>query len=90
VEENKIKPTGGTLEIRLQASEQNSPKAETKEKAAEMAADFITTFLPRTGRCTRNARVPDKSGPILADLLFGHDQGVTATKPRNPCFIQQL
>ena len=35
---------GGTLEFVLEAGEQNSPNAVTKEKAAEIAADFMTTF----------------------------------------------
>ena len=35
---------GGTLEYLFEASEQNSPNAITKEKAAEIAADFMTTF----------------------------------------------
>jgi hypothetical protein len=43
---------GGTLEYVFEGGEQNSPNAVTKEKAAEIAADFMTTFLPRTGRRT--------------------------------------
>jgi hypothetical protein len=35
---------GGTLELHLEASEQYSPDAVTKEKAVEIAADFMTTF----------------------------------------------
>src|ERR1700719_4780129 len=35
---------GGTLEYVFEAGEQNSPSAVTKEKAAEIAADFMTTF----------------------------------------------
>jgi hypothetical protein len=35
---------GGTLEYVFEAGEQNSPNAVTKEKAAEIAADFLTTF----------------------------------------------
>jgi hypothetical protein len=35
---------GGTLEYVFEAGEQNSPNAITKEKAAEIAADFMTTF----------------------------------------------
>ena len=35
---------GGTLEHVFEAGEQNSPNAVTKEKAAEIAADFMTTF----------------------------------------------
>ena len=34
----------GTLEYVFEAGEQNSPNAVTKEKAAEIAADFITAF----------------------------------------------
>ena len=35
---------GGTLEYVFEAGEQNSPNAVTNEKAAEIAADFLTTF----------------------------------------------
>ena len=35
---------GGTLEYVFDGGEQNSPNAVTKEKAAEIAADFVTTF----------------------------------------------
>jgi hypothetical protein len=35
---------GGTLEYVFEAAEQHSPNAITKEKAAEIAADFMTTF----------------------------------------------
>lgn len=35
---------GGTLEYVFEAGEQNSPDAVTKEKVAEIAADFMTTF----------------------------------------------
>ena len=35
---------GGTLEYVFEAGKQNSPNAVTKEKAAEIAADFMTTF----------------------------------------------
>jgi hypothetical protein len=35
---------GGTLEYVFKAGGQNSPNAITKEKAAEIAADFMTTF----------------------------------------------
>jgi hypothetical protein len=35
---------GGTLEYVFEAGEQNSPNALTKVKAAEIAADFMTTF----------------------------------------------
>jgi hypothetical protein len=35
---------GGTLEYVFDGGGQNSPNAVTKEKAAEIAADFMTTF----------------------------------------------
>jgi hypothetical protein len=35
---------GGTLEYIFEAEEQNSPNAVSKEKAAEIAADFMTNF----------------------------------------------
>jgi hypothetical protein len=35
---------GGTLEYVFEADEQNSPNAVSKEKAAEIAADFMATF----------------------------------------------
>ena len=35
---------GGTLEYVFEAGEQNSPDALSKEKAAEIAADFMTTY----------------------------------------------
>jgi hypothetical protein len=35
---------GGTLEYVFEGGEQNSPSALTKENAAEIAADFMTTF----------------------------------------------
>jgi hypothetical protein len=35
---------GGTLEYVFEGGEQNSPNAVPKEKAAEIAADFMTTF----------------------------------------------
>src|ERR1700748_1487832 len=37
---------GGTLEYVFEGGEQNSPNAITKEKAAEIAAEFMTTFYP--------------------------------------------
>jgi hypothetical protein len=35
---------GGTVEYIFEAGEQNSPNAVTKEKAAEVTADFMTRF----------------------------------------------
>ena len=43
---------GGTLEYVFEAGEQNFSDAVTKEKAAEIAADFMTTFLQRADRRT--------------------------------------
>jgi hypothetical protein len=35
---------GGTLEYVFESDEQDVPKTVSKEKAAEIAADFVTTF----------------------------------------------
>jgi hypothetical protein len=50
---------GGTLEYIFETDEKDVPKTLSKEKAAEIAADFCDNFLSRTDRRTRNARVPD-------------------------------
>jgi hypothetical protein len=42
---------GGTLEYVFETGEQNSPNAVTKEKAAEIAADFMTVPSPFNGGC---------------------------------------
>jgi hypothetical protein len=68
---------GGTLEYVFDAGERNSPNAITKEKAAEIAADFMTT-LSRTGWSTGNAGISDNARPLLAHLFFGHDQRTDA------------
>jgi hypothetical protein len=67
---------GGTLEYVFEAGEQNSPDAVTKEKAAEIAADFMTTFYHVQGS-TGNAGISDNARSVLADLLLRHDQGCT-------------
>jgi hypothetical protein len=69
---------GGTLEYVFEGGEQNSPNAETKEKAAEIAADFMTTFYHvQVGALeTQEFRTTPS---ILADLLLRHDQGADAS-----------
>ena len=47
--------------------------------AAEIAADFMTTFLSRTGRRTGNAGISDSARSVVAYLLFRLDQRTTAT-----------
>jgi hypothetical protein len=49
---------GGTLEYVFEAGEQNSPDAVTKEKAAENAADFMTTFYHVTSITISGSRFP--------------------------------
>jgi hypothetical protein len=68
---------GGTLEYIFEAVEQNSPNAVSKEKAAEIAADFMTTFYHvQIGALeTQDA---DNARSVLADLLLGHDQRIVA------------
>src|SRR5258708_2109013 len=70
---------GGTPEYVFEAGEQNSPNAVTKEKAAEIAADFYDDLLSRTGRRTGDSGVSDNARSVLASLLLGHDQRTTAT-----------
>ena|SRR5271166_2818541 len=62
---------GGTLEYIFEAGEQNSPDAVTKEKAAEIAADFMTTFYHVQVGALESQEFRT-SPPILAHLLFGH------------------
>jgi hypothetical protein len=62
---------GGTLEYVFEAGEQNSPNAVTKGKAAEVAADFMTTFYHVQIGATGDAGVSHDAGSILAGLLFG-------------------
>jgi hypothetical protein len=45
---------GGTLEYVFEAGEQNSPNAVTKEKAAEIAADFMATGIADAMDLTRS------------------------------------
>src|ERR1700704_3244046 len=57
---------GGTLAYVFEAGEQNSPNAVTKEKAAEIAADFMTTFYhgqvrSHFGSCAFRTRLKDQS-----------------------------
>jgi hypothetical protein len=69
---------GGTLEYVFEAGEQNSPNAVTKEKVAEIAADFMTTFY-RVQVGAGDSGIPHHPDPILAGMLFGHGQRATAT-----------
>jgi hypothetical protein len=56
---------GGTLEYVFEASEQYSPDAITKEKAAEITADFMNDLLPCTGRRTGDSGISDTAGSVL-------------------------
>src|ERR1700688_4286833 len=67
---------GGTLEFVFEASEQNSANAVTKEKAAEIAADFITTFYHVQVGALETQEFRTAAGPVLAGMLFRHDQGM--------------
>jgi hypothetical protein len=54
---------GGTLEYVFEAGEQNSPNAVTKEKAAEIAADFMSTFYhEQVGALENLGQRPYRSG----------------------------
>ena len=54
---------GGTLEYVFEAGEQNSLNAVTKEKAAEIAADFMTTFYHVQVRSTGLERQEFRTTP---------------------------
>ena len=76
---------GGTLEYVFEAGEQILPMPVTKEKAAEIAADFMTTFYHvQVGALeTQESRTNARS--VLAVLLIRHDQGcVPAILLRGP------
>jgi hypothetical protein len=66
---------GGTLEYVFQAGEQNSPNAVTKEKAAEIAADFMTTFYHVQVGALETQEFRTMPVPFWPDLLLRHDQG---------------
>jgi hypothetical protein len=62
---------GGTLEYIFEAGEQNSPNAVTKEKAAEIAADFMTTFYHVQIGALETQDFSDNARSLLADPLLG-------------------
>jgi hypothetical protein len=70
---------GGTLEYIFEAGDQNSPNAITKEKAAEIAADFMTTFYHVQVGALENSGISNDADSFLARLLFGHGQGADET-----------
>jgi hypothetical protein len=68
---------GGTLEYVFEAGEQNSPDAVTKEKAAEIAADFMTTFYHVQVGALETQEFRTMPVPFWLILLLRHDQGCT-------------
>ena len=69
---------GGTLEYVFEAGEQNSPDAVTKEKAAEIAADFMTTFYHiQVGEHWKRRNFGQCPVPFWLIWLLRHDQGCT-------------
>jgi hypothetical protein len=66
---------GGTLGYVFEAGDQNSPNAITKEKAAEIAADFMTTFYHEQVGALETQEFSHKAGSVLAPMLFGHGKG---------------
>ena len=63
---------GGTLEYVFDAGEQNSPDAVPKEKAAEIAADFMTTFYHVQVGALETQEFRTTPVPFWLVLLFGH------------------
>ena len=52
----------------------------TKDKVAGDRRGFHDDPLPRTGRRIGEAGVSENGRSVLADLLFGHDQGTIQKK----------
>jgi hypothetical protein len=61
----------------LRPGDQNSPDTVTKEKAAEIAADFMTTFYHVQVGALETQEFRTNARSVLADLLLRHDQGCT-------------
>jgi hypothetical protein len=70
---------GGTLEYVLEVVEQNSPNAVTKEKAAEIAADFMTTFTTSKFGALETQEFRTAPAPFWLYLPFRVDQKTSAT-----------
>ncbi len=67
----------GTIQYVFEAGEQHSPNAVTKEKAAEMAADFMTTFYQVQVGALETQEF--RTQPVPFCLFFRHDQRIAAT-----------
>ena len=67
---------GGTLEYVLEVVEQNSPNAVTKEKAAEIAADFMTTFTTSKIGALETQEFRTAPAPFWLYLPFRVDQKI--------------
>jgi hypothetical protein len=69
---------GGEFEYICEADEQNVPKTVSEEKAAEIAADWVTVFYHvQAGVIERG--ISHKSNFTLAFLFLGHASGLDAT-----------
>jgi hypothetical protein len=69
---------GGTLEYIFEAGEQNSPNAVTKEKAAEIAADFMTTFYHVQVGALETQEFRTSPVPFWLVCFSGHSERTTA------------
>ena len=69
---------GGTLEYIFEAADQNSPNAVTKEKAAEMAADFMTTFYHVQVGALETQEFRTSPVPFWLVCFSGHSERTTA------------
>ena len=68
---------GGTLEYIFETDQRDVPATVTKDKVAEIAAEFMTT-LSCSNRCTGDPGASDRADTVLASLFFGHHQGTVA------------
>ena len=61
---------GGTLEYIFESEEQDASQTATKERVAEIAADFYDHVLWRSGRRTGDPRIPPTADAVLARIIF--------------------
>ncbi len=61
---------GGTLEYIFEADKEDLPQTVAKEKVAEIAADFMTTFYHIQIGALETAGVSHHAGSVLARLIL--------------------
>ena len=67
---------GGTLEYVFDSDARSVLQTVTKEKVAEIAADFNDDLLRCPGRGIGDSRASPAADTVLARVLLGHRQGI--------------